>query len=317
MNRRFPYALFLAAAAALLLLAPGVARADPGTSEAAPISYYLALGDSLAGGAQAIGGPPFALPPGGYNQGYANQLHRALLRDQPALQLVKLGCGGMSALTFLNGVRFCPYEHGTEMAEAVAFLQAHPGQVELITISLGGNDVSFPPSGGFCFDPATGILDAACVTATLPAIQERLATILAQVRQAAGPDVPIIGMNYYNPFLGFWLLGPVGQLLARIDNAAVETLNAGLEQAYAQAGVPVADVASAFDISNFTDTTELEGVGIVPINVANACNWTWFCTGPPLGPDVDSNTDGYGVIANAFLDALGSWRSSTEMEEGR
>lgn len=301
---RKQHLILLLLALAATLLNPSAALADPGTSEAAPISYYLSLGDSLAGGAQAIGGPPFALPPGGYNQGYANQLHRALLPDQPTLQLVKLGCGGMSALTFLNGARFCPYEHGTELAEAVAFLQAHPGQVELITISLGGNDVSFPPSGGFCFDPATGILDADCVSATLPAIQERLATILAQLRQTAGPDVPIIGMNYYNPFLGFWLFGPVGQLLAQIDNAAVETLNAGLEQAYAQAGVPVADVGSAFDISNFTDTTELEGVGIVPVNVANACNWTWFCTDPPLGPDVDANTAGYGVIANAFLDAL-------------
>ena len=296
-------ALVVVALGALSASAP--ALADQGGSEAGPISYYLSLGDSLAGGGQPIGGPPFGqLPPGGYNQSYANQLHRALLPDHPGLHLVKLGCGGSSALTFLNGVRYCPYERGTQLAEAVAFLQAHPGHVELITISLGGNDVTFPPAGGFCFDFATGVLDAGCVTATLPTIQGGLATILTQLRQTAGPDVPIIGMNYYDPFLGFWLLGPGGQSLAQIDNAAIETLNAGLEQAYAQAFVPVADVASAFDISNFTDTTELEGVGIVPVNVANACNWTWFCTGPPHGPDIHPNTDGYEVIAQAFEAAL-------------
>jgi hypothetical protein len=93
-----------------------------------PITYYLSLGDSLAAGGQPIGGPPFGeLPPGGYNQSYANQLHRALLPDHPGLHLAKLGCGGSSALTVLNGASWCPYENGTQLAEAVAFLQAHQG----------------------------------------------------------------------------------------------------------------------------------------------------------------------------------------------
>jgi hypothetical protein len=44
----------------------------------------------------------------------------------------------------------------------------------------------------------------------------------------------------------------------------------------------------------------LHGVGPVPLNVANDCNWTWNCTPPPLGWDPHPNTEGYGVIARAF-----------------
>jgi hypothetical protein len=68
--------------------------------------------------------------------------------------------------------------------------------------------------------------------------------------------------------------------------------------------VPVADVAGAFDIADFGDTVEVPGVGPVPLSVANACAWTWFCQPPPKGPDIHPNTAGYGVIADAFEEVL-------------
>ena len=64
--------------------------------------------------------------------------------------------------------------------------------------------------------------------------------------------------------------------------------------------MPVSDVAGAFAIDDFTDVVPLHGVGPVPLNVANDCNWTWNCTPPPLGWDPHPNTEGYGVIARAF-----------------
>ena len=56
---------------------------------------------------------------------------------------------------------------------------------------------------------------------------------------------------------------------------------------------------TSFDVDNFTDSVESRW-GEIPVNVANACRWTWFCTGPPLGPDPHPTTTGYGIIADAF-----------------
>jgi len=42
----------------------------------------------------------------------------------------------------------------------------------------------------------------------------------------------------------------------------------------------------------------------VPLNVLRACQWTWACAGPPVGFDIHANTDGYGIIAETFLEEL-------------
>ncbi len=61
----------------------------------------------------------------------------------------------------------------------------------------------------------------------------------------------------------------------------------------------VADVAATYDTANFTDTVVVPGAGRVPVNVANACNWTWFCSKKHTG-DPHSNSKGYRKIANTF-----------------
>ena len=66
----------------------------------------------------------------------------------------------------------------------------------------------------------------------------------------------------------------------------------------------MADVESAFAVTDFTTIADLKGVGPVPLSVFNACTLTWLCTPPPLGPDVHATNDGYGVIAQAFAAAL-------------
>jgi len=147
----------------------------------------------------------------------------------------------------------------------VAFLEAHTGQIEFITIDIGANDVLGP-----CFDPETGVFDAACVTELTPSIEANIATILDTLEDAA-PGVPIAGMSYYNPFLGFWTLipGPVGEFLAQLDAQGVSLLNGAVVTALLGGGAFVADVAGAFDIDNFSDQTFLKSFGVVPVNVAN------------------------------------------------
>jgi lysophospholipase L1-like esterase len=270
MKKTLLLATFVAVAA---LGAAGGAGADSGAR------FYLALGDSLAQGYQPIGGPlsPLGFP--GFNQGYPDQLLKLLREPSGQPRLVKLGCGGETTTTMIVGSPWCgsAFAAGSQLAEATAFLRAHRGEVALVTLDIGANDVIAPDGGG----------DAA-VAANLPAI-------LAQLRAAAGSGVPIVGMNYYNPFLVDWFADP-SSLQGHID--ALGAFNDLLDGIYAAAGDPVADVEGAFATA---DTTLVDGV---PVDVARICAWTWNCAAPPHGPDIHPNTTGYGVIAQGFADAL-------------
>jgi lysophospholipase L1-like esterase len=182
--------LTMFAAVALAVVLVGGA---PVASAASKATYYVSLGDSLAASFQPIGfGSDFE-----GTQGYAEQLFKAARATDDQLRLVKFGCGGEISSSLVTGVGSpCTYPHGSQLAEAVAFLEAHTGQIEFITIDIGANDVLGP-----CFDPETGVFDAACVTELTPSIEANIATILDTLEDAA-PGVPIAGMSYYNPFLG-------------------------------------------------------------------------------------------------------------------
>jgi lysophospholipase L1-like esterase len=274
--------------AVILVSASMLWRAAPTDAARGSASYYLSVGDSLAQGFQPIGGPHTNSAAAGYSQGYADQLFK-LARDggQDRLQLVKLGCGGESTATMIEDSR-CAYDTGSQLGDAVAFLDAHPGEVAFITINLGANDI---------FEDCEG--DPSCF---IPQIATNLPFILDTLRDHAGPGVPIVGMSYYAPDVVQWFDDP-----AAGEAAAASTVlfNNFLESLYAGAGVPVADVESAFDVTDFTTLADLKGVGPVPLSVFNACTLTWLCTPPPLGPDVHANNDGYAVIAQAFATALG------------
>jgi lysophospholipase L1-like esterase len=209
--------------------------AVPGAPAASKATYYVSLGDSLAQGFQPIGGPRSPESPPGYNR---------------------------------------TYDHGSQLAEAVAFLEEHSGEVAFVTIDLGANDVL---SGG-------GVAD---IAANLP-------PALAALTAAAGPGVPIIGMNYYDPFLApVWFQT---QSLAALQAEVATTVgfNNFLEGIYGAFGLEVADVEAAFSV------TDLTLVGGTPVNVLRTCAWTWMCS----VEDIHANTDGYGVMAGAFLAEL-------------
>jgi hypothetical protein len=125
-------------------------------------------------------------------------------------------------------------------------------------------------------------------------------TILAQLREAAGPEVPIIGMSYYHPFLPDLWFGTqdVGALHGAVDS--ILGFNDFLASIYEAAGDPVANVEGAFSTNDVGDA-DSDGV---PNNVEHVCALTWRCASPPHGPDGHPNTAGYGVIAQAFEQAL-------------
>ena len=264
----------------------------------ADVHYYVSLGTSLSVGVQsgAFGVPLLT------NDGYADQLFGIIKppfdgvgSPSRELQLVKLGCPGETLDTMTNG-GICPYVEGSQLAAAVAFLTANTGNVHLVTIDMGGNDFR---SGG-----CIGItVDLNCANAVSAQISTDLAAVLVALRNAAGPDTTIVGMNYYNPYLASWLLDAAGQDLAVQSALAVGVLNVFLGTTYATEGMPLADVATAFESDDFVtlvSTTLPPPNDVLPANVANICDLTYMCDPAPVGPDIHANTAGYGRIAETF-----------------
>jgi len=93
--------VILAAICAAALTVPAGARANNSPA------YYVALGDSLATGAQpARSGELNGLhAANGTNRGYVDDLYAAERATVPNLQLRNFGCGGESTQTMINGAR--------------------------------------------------------------------------------------------------------------------------------------------------------------------------------------------------------------------
>jgi lysophospholipase L1-like esterase len=270
------------------------------TAHNAP-TYYLSLGDSLSVGVQpnqsdlhrqfefiGAGGFGGALS----REGFSEQLAAIESQTISNLHLVKLGCNGESTSSMIAGpaelpgqtehtVGLCNYRFGSQLNDAVAFLEGHRGEVAFVTIAIGANDVI--PCG----------IDPPCVAAALQTIQTNLTIILGRLRAAAGPGVPIVGMNYFSTAIVAWFENPA---LAQLVVTLTVLANNNLEAIYLSAGSPVADVETAFSTTDFSLTPSG-----VPLNVARICQWTWRCS--PF-ENSHPNAVGYGVIAQAFHQAL-------------
>ncbi len=284
--------LALTALPVLAGCASGASAPDPGHGT----SYYVSLGDSLSQGVQP--------DPGGTgvrtSDGYADQLHTALRRRDPGLKLVKLGCPGETTSTMIKG-GLCRYAGGSQLAAAAGFLRAHVGQVTLITIDIGSNDLTAYVAD--CQTSSSFGEFAACLRASVPPALANLAKILTTLLGAAGTQVRIIGMTYYDPMLAQWTQGPTGQAQARESEEVVQTYGQMLAGVYTKYGARVADVFGAFHSTDFSGSVTLPGIGTIPPNVADICRWTWECAPAPRGPNVHADTAGYQVIAQAFLRA--------------
>ena len=254
--------------------------------------YYVALGDSLSVGIQ----PDATGADVPTDQGYPDQLAAMLQRRGEDLRLVKLGCSGETTVTLISG-GICTYPGGSQLAAATQFLRQHRGQVSLVTIDIGANDLN----------PCIALGQAAqiqsCLTALIPQVVASLTTIMSALRQAGGSRVDIIGMRYYDPELADWLTGAAGQALAQASVGLLDTYNGYLAGVYQEYGADVADVFTAFGTTDFTGQVTLPGLGTLPRNVATICQLTWECVPPPQGPNEHANAAGYHVIAGAFLAA--------------
>jgi lysophospholipase L1-like esterase len=264
------------------------------TTAAAQTRYYLSLGDSYASGYQ----PGI----GNTDAGFAYQVAAQSAASSHPLTLVNVGCAGATTTSLLNspgcpanalGPGATPYDGRTQIDAAEAFLRAHPGQVDLITVSIGGNDVT-----SCARDPNV----ATCVGNAVSTINANLPVILQRLRAAAGPDTTIIGTSYPDVILGDWVTGaPNGQQLATLSVGAFQSLiNPALAQAYAGVQGQFIDVTAATGAYEpLTDVTTLAPYGSIPVAVAKVCQLTHFCE----LQDIHPNPAGYKVIADLVHDA--------------
>lgn len=244
-------------------------------------AYYLAVGDSV--------------PVWNGTDSYPDQILRSsVTRSVPGLKLVNVACSSETSATFIAD-SVCG---GSQLARAVDFLKSNQGHVALITIDIGGNDVL----------PCASLsgIDWECGIKVFSEVQANLRTILSALREAAGPSVPVYAMNYYNPFLGYDLIGPGARPLILQTVFGQQVLNNLLEQTYAEFGVPVADVDAAFHSTDLTTIVSSEW-GDVPLAVERACTLLDITciVGQPERFGDDPNVEGATLIAETFESLIG------------
>jgi len=280
--------LLVLAGAVVVTAAPGTAAAGAVRPKAVSEPYYVSLGDSYSVGYQ---------PGHGSTSGYTGVVAGAL-----GMQLENFGCGGATTKSMLDQIG-CPevaaartdpvsYPTTTQASAAESFLRDHPGQVGLITISIGGNTITK------CAASATPVN---CVVTALATLKANLATLLSGLRSAGGPAVPIIGLTYPDVILGAWVYPPgaTDQSLAKLSVAAfVDYINPALKATYAAVGGGFVDVTTATGASiPLTQTTTLAPYGNIPMAVAKVCELTYYCT----SGTIHANTTGYTLIGNLIV----------------
>jgi hypothetical protein len=254
-------------------------------------AFYLDFG-----GSESLGFQPTGIS--GHNgertnTGYANDL---LLREGlkgVALTLQQVGCPGDTVQSVLNTTKAdaCYHPPTTQLTTSIQYLKNHPTGQGLVTVDIGSNNIR--P----CLEADP--VNQACVATALAAVQVDLPKILTQLKAAASPTTHFVGLEYSDPFLGYYIKGPGGPARAAATLVAVDQFDTLLGKIYTQHGITTAAVPTYFDMNVATPTT-VDNVGTLPLNVEQACQLSWFCYGTPFGPDDHPSNAGYSMIAAAI-----------------
>lgn len=215
------------------------------------------------------------------------------------------------------------YPTTDQVAAVLSFINgaAHRGRVKLITVSIGGNDVTA------C---ATKADPVGCVVTAASTIKTNITSLVSQLDTAltangdTGAD--IVGITYPDVILGD-CVAPVGgtnQALASLSKVAFDAvINPTLATAYTSANTPTStrggfvDVTSApyglatagddtgsFDATTYAytgPTEKVKGFGTaVPAPVAEVCTITWYCDPATFG-DIHATTKGYDFIGRLIV----------------
>ncbi len=307
MRRHAPLSATLSILVAGLVAVVGLAL-TPGFSQAAksPPKYYLSLGDSYSVGFQ---------PGMGATAGYT-----AYVAKKAKDQLENFGCGGATSTSIVTAIGCLesgfgpvaasdavPYPTTTQEQAAIDFINAHPGQVGLITVSIGGNDVT---------SCASASNTVACVLAASSTIKTNVTKLVGDLKTAlaANSDATanIVGLTYPDVILGDYVF-PAGSpdvSLANLSVTAFDSLiNPALKAVYTSvAGGSFVNVtsapyklATAGDDTPLTTTAKLKPYGVIPVAVWEICKLTYYCS----SGNIHANTKGYTFIGKLVVADLG------------
>lgn len=276
--------------------------------------YYISLGDSYSVGYQ---------PGIGATTGYTGYVASKL-----KMTLENFGCGGATT-TSLNsytgvcgtGGSFAPpaiagtvgpvIPGNTQVQNAEAFIAdvANQGKVGLVTISIGGNDVTSCASAA---NPIT------CVSAVKGSIQTNVTAVVSSIEAAlvanGDASAPVVGLTYPDVILGDWVhptYSPGNSLVTDSVLAFKLLINPALNTAYTSVStgkfVDVTTATGAYTplttvgkMPKSTGVTDVPKGTTVPVAVIDVCKLTYFCT---LG-DIHSNNKGYLTIGKLIKKAL-------------
>jgi lysophospholipase L1-like esterase len=175
-------------ATAGMLLAIGVMAWAGGVSaDQPPPDYYLALGDSVAAG-QGASRPD--------RLGYVGLFRRSFQANHQGKEhFANLAVPGESSVTFLGG----------QMARALATINDPNTNIEVVTLTLGANDLLPPIITAPCTSDPEDVACQLAVTTALTTFAGSYLAILAQLDIALAQDLGegrILVTTYYNPFDG-------------------------------------------------------------------------------------------------------------------
>lgn len=267
----------------------------PAANAAPKPQLYVSLGDSYASGYQPDVGNTKA--------GFVYQVPGLAKQRGYNLKVVNFGCGGATtkSLIYTKGCPKAALGPGaksyktTQLKAATKFIKANRKRIALITVSIGGNDVTSCVKSA---DPIT------CVGEATNTIKANVSLTAEQLRLAAGPKPLMVGITYPDVVLGAWVNPGTdsSKSLANLSVLAFQSLiNPALKESYAKGDGRFVDVTAATgaygDMSVFES---LDPYGSIPKPVADVCKITWYCS----KGDIHANRDGYAVIARMVSEQL-------------
>src|SRR5664279_3256901 len=275
------------------------ARSAGASSKPSGPWYYVSIGDSYAAGYQPSGPSSGATT----RNGFAYQFVPDALSRGYRLTLVNFACSGATTSSVLHaagcagknlGPGASSYGRRTQAAAAEDFIQAHRNRIALITVSIGGNDIT--PCG-------LSASPLGCLSPALASVNTNLSALLTGLRAAGGSGLQIVGITYPDVFLA-GALSPVPALrtIAPLSVDAFRTLiNPALKSTYSTVGAEFVDVTAATGAYGpLTDTTALPPYGMIPVPVAKICTLTYSCQ----YHDIHPRTGGYALIATLIAALL-------------
>ncbi len=300
-RRSFAASLCAALVAGAVVATALVASAAPGQAvvqhKTKVLPYYLSLGDSYSVGYQ---------PGIGATAGYT-----AVVAKKRKVQLENFGCGGATTSSILTAIGCLesgygpvaatdavPYPTTTQEQAAINFIEtpANAGKVSLITVSIGGNDITG------CLGAGSNSAITACVVANAATVETNVTTLGTDLRNALNASgdatAKIVGLTYPDVVLGEWVNpgGANGQSLANLSVTAFKgIINPDLNTAYTSAGVGgvFVDVTTATGAyGSMSKLVTLAPYGKIPSPVAKVCELTYFCA----LQNIHANTKGYDLI---------------------